>query len=181
MRDFLFHGWANPNIYTDGDVYELRLKKNKVEVENMENTKKLIDADSVLTQLEERLAYLVKERGHRDHYTRVFGEAISIVENAPVVDVINYKDMYSKRYVIENIAEKGEHNPSYDDFIGGYCFPAYLKVGSRGWLLCVKNDSWTLTPHRLHTSIIKNIFCEEDMITVETEHTSLFIREIKES
>ena len=48
----------------------------------------LIDRDSLMAQLEDRQAFLVKEWGYRDHYTRGFEEAVDKVGNAPVVDAV---------------------------------------------------------------------------------------------
>lgn len=89
--------------------------------------------------------------------------------------------MYSKKYSIEGIKEHGRHNPIYERFIGGYCFPAYLRVGDRGWILCVENDSLDLIPHRLHTSIIKSVICEKGIIIVESENTRIVLREIRDT
>lgn len=138
---------------------------------------KLIDANTVLAQLEDRQGYLVKEWGYKDHYTRGFEEAVSIVRNSPGVSSAGFENVYSKKYVIETIKECREHNPAYENLVGGYCFPAYLKIGCRGWLLCVANNSWDLTPHRLHTSIIKDIKYTEDALIIKSENTEIVLRE----
>lgn len=55
----------------------------------------LIDRDSLMAQLEDRQAFLVKEWGYRYHYTRGFEEAVDKVGNAPNVDsvkVVRCKD-----------------------------------------------------------------------------------------
>ena len=49
---------------------------------------RLIDCDSLMAQLEDRQAFLVKEWGYRDHYTRGFEEAVDKVGNAPAVDAV---------------------------------------------------------------------------------------------
>ena len=55
----------------------------------MENEKRnLIDRDALMAQLEDRQAFLVKEWGYRDHYTRGFEEAVDKVGNAPAVDAV---------------------------------------------------------------------------------------------
>lgn len=142
---------------------------------------KLIDANTVLAQLEDRQGYLVKEWGYKDHYTRGFEEAVSIVRNSPGVSSAGFENVYSKKYVIETIKECREHNPAYENLVGGYCFPAYLRVGDRGWILCVENDSLDLIPHRLHTSIIKSVICEKGIIIVESENTRIVLREIRDT
>ena len=48
----------------------------------------LIDRDSLMAQLEDRKAFLVKEWGYRDHYARGFDEAVDTVDNAPTVDAV---------------------------------------------------------------------------------------------
>ena len=54
----------------------------------MANEKRLIDADALMAELEERQAFLVKEYGCRDHYTRGFVEAVDKVSDAPTVDAV---------------------------------------------------------------------------------------------
>lgn len=54
----------------------------------MATEKRLIDANALMEQLEDRQAFLVKEWGYRDHYTRGFEEAVDKVGNAPVVDAV---------------------------------------------------------------------------------------------
>ena len=54
----------------------------------MVNEKRLIDANALMAQLEDRQAVLVKEWGYRDHYTRGFEEAADKVGNAPSVDAV---------------------------------------------------------------------------------------------
>jgi hypothetical protein len=54
----------------------------------MATEKRLIDANALMAQLEERQAFLVKEYGHRDHYTSGFVEATDKVEQAPTVDAV---------------------------------------------------------------------------------------------
>lgn len=45
-----------------------------------------IDADALITQMEERQAFLVKEYGYRDHYTRGYEEAVDKVIAAPTIE-----------------------------------------------------------------------------------------------
>lgn len=93
--------------------------------------------------------------------------------------------MYSKKYRLEKIEEFGRHNSLYEDIEGCVCYPAYLKVGERGWLLCeyMRPDEWMAYPHRLHTSFIQNVdYVIGDVlsIVITTEHTRLTLREIME-
>lgn len=89
--------------------------------------------------------------------------------------------MYSKKYILNKVDEFGGHNPTYDNKLGCICYPAYLRVGERGWLLCEyqKEDEWMAYPHRLHTSIIKNVeYFRDGRIVIETKHTRLTLKEI---
>jgi hypothetical protein len=58
----------------------------------MENEKRLIDANALMAQLEERQAFLVKEWGYRDHYARGFEEAVDKVYDATTVDAVEIPD-----------------------------------------------------------------------------------------
>jgi hypothetical protein len=93
--------------------------------------------------------------------------------------------MYSKKYILENVEEFGRHNPIYDNAKGHICYPAYLKVGERGWLLYEVRleDEWMAYPHRLYTSIIKNVdyvIGDDFRIVIDTEHTRLTLKAVKE-
>ena len=89
--------------------------------------------------------------------------------------------MYSKKYRIEKIEEFNHHNPIYEDLEGCVCYPAYLRVGERGWVLCETDHYSGAVPHRLHTSIIKNvdyIIGDELGIVVTTANTRLVFKEV---
>lgn len=93
--------------------------------------------------------------------------------------------MYSKKYYLEGVEEFGSHNPIYEKVKGCICYPAYLKVGERGWLLyeAQLDDEWMACPHRLHTSVVKNvdyIIGDELRIVIDTEHTRLTLKEVVE-
>ena len=80
--------------------------------------------------------------------------------------------MYNEKYCIEKIEEFNRHNPIYEGIEGSVCFPAYLNVGERGWVLYIRDDWFDPTPHRLHTSIIKSVvYTSDNRIIVETENT----------
>ena len=90
--------------------------------------------------------------------------------------------MYSKKYRLIKVEHFGWHNPTYDNKLGCICYPAYLRIGERGWLLCEykAEDEWMAYPHRLHTSIIKNVEYDRGCrIIVETEHTRLTLKAVK--
>ena len=92
--------------------------------------------------------------------------------------------MYSKKYRLEEVEEFGGHNPIYDRAKGCICYPAYLKVGERGWFLfeVQLDDEWLAYPHRLHTSVIKDVKYTRDMrIVVTTENTKLVFKSVEES
>ena len=78
--------------------------------------------------------------------------------------------MYSKKYRIEKIEEFGRHNELYDDVEGTVCYLAYLNVGERGWFLFEGKD-WFSTPHRIHTSLIKDVEYIDNLVIATTEHT----------
>lgn len=90
--------------------------------------------------------------------------------------------MYSKKYRLIKVEQFGGHNPTYDNKLGCICYPAYLKVGERGWLLCEyqASDEWMAYPHRLHTSNIQSVYYLDGHIEVVTKHTKLVLEEIKE-
>ena len=89
--------------------------------------------------------------------------------------------MYSKKYRIEKVEQFGSNNPIYENAEGCVCYPAYLKVGERGWLLyeVQLEDEWRAYPHRLHTSIIQNVkYWRDGSIVITTEHTRLTLKEV---
>lgn len=87
--------------------------------------------------------------------------------------------MYSKKYRLEEVEEFHYHNPIYEDAKGCTCYPAYLKVGERGWLLCETDHYSGAVPHRLHTSVIQNVeyvIGDELGIVITTENTKFILR-----
>ena len=83
--------------------------------------------------------------------------------------------MYNKKYRFAKIEQFGRYNPIYEDMEGRVCYPAYLKVGERGWLLYEREDEWDRVPHRLHLSIIKTVEILHTIgtIIITTENTRL--------
>ena len=81
--------------------------------------------------------------------------------------------MYNKKYIIEKIEEFNGHNKIYDGVEGKTCYPAYLNVGERGWLLYVENFGVYEYGHKIHTSIVKSIIYTDDKIILETMNTRI--------
>lgn len=90
------------------------------------------------------------------------------------------KDMYDKRYIVESIEEFGGHNPIYEDMEGCIAYPAYLKVGERGWFIYKARDYFD-TVHKVHLSPVKRVQYLEDQIIVTTKNTQLTFRVADES
>ena len=91
--------------------------------------------------------------------------------------------MYSKKYRLEEVEEFNTPNSIYKDIRGRICYPAYLKLGERGWILYERDDEWLGVPHRLHTSVIKDVdYVIGDVleIVVTTENTRLIFKEVVE-
>lgn len=78
--------------------------------------------------------------------------------------------MYNKKYTLVKLEEFGKHNSLYDDILDHVCYLAYLNVGERGWFLH-ETGVWFDPPHRIHTSIIKDVEYTEDRVIVTTENT----------
>lgn len=81
--------------------------------------------------------------------------------------------MYNKKYRLESFEEFNKHNPMYATMLDRVCYPAYFKVGERGWSLCVVDD-WSETAHRVHTSTVKDVqYTRSGQIVVTTQNTRL--------
>ena len=88
--------------------------------------------------------------------------------------------MYNRKYILEKIEEFHRHNHLYDDMEGCLCYPVYFNVRERGWFLYHQKDYWNdLTPHRVHTSVIKDVQYTDDTIVVTTMNTRFTFRLIK--
>ena len=92
------------------------------------------------------------------------------LENKELQEREERRAMYNKKYYLEKIEEMNKHNPLYDDMVGCTCYLAYLNIGERGWFLWEDND-WLNTPHRIHTSVIKNVTYIDNQVFVETQNT----------
>jgi hypothetical protein len=94
--------------------------------------------------------------------------------------------MYSKKYCFEKIEQFRGLNHTYDDMEGRVCYPAYLKVGERGWILYEIEDEYPNYPHRLNTSPVKNVQYTYDIfgtdvieIVITTANTRLTLKVIE--
>lgn len=88
--------------------------------------------------------------------------------------------MYDKKYVIESIEEFGKHNEIYDGVKGCICYPAYLKIGERGWFLYEPSMFDFAPVHRIHTSEIKSVDYIDDKVIVETQNTRFVFKTVAE-
>ena len=79
--------------------------------------------------------------------------------------------MYSKKYNLEKIEEFGRHNHAYDDMKGCVCYPVYFNVGERGWFLYETNEQYASWPHRVNTSVVKDVIYRDNQIIVTTQNT----------
>lgn len=87
--------------------------------------------------------------------------------------------MYNKKYRFEKIEQFRRPNYIYLEMEGRVCYPVYLKVGERGWVLYEREDEHPDYPHRLHTSPIKNVECMDDLIVITTRNTRLTLKVIE--
>lgn len=87
--------------------------------------------------------------------------------------------MYDKKYRVEKIEQFNRYNPVYDGMEGCVAYLAYLNVGDRGWFLYTQ-DEWISTPHRIHTSTVRNIEYNDNLVIVTTNNTRLTFKLISE-
>ena len=85
--------------------------------------------------------------------------------------------MYDKKYILEKIEEFNRHNHIYDDMEGKVCYPAYFKVGERGWFLYETVEylpfGYFTSAHRIHTSTVENVEYLDSCVVVKTHNTRL--------
>lgn len=84
---------------------------------------------------------------------------------------------YDKQFKATKVETKGFRRDIHDEVEGSICYPAYFKVGERGWFL-VKTDDMFGYFHRFHTSKIKNVIYEDKRIIVETKNTIYYFEEV---
>ena len=86
----------------------------------------------------------------------------------------------SKKYRAVSVITNEPHEV-HNNVQGKVCYPAYFKIGERGWFLCEMSEILFPTPvHRIHTSYVKNIELTENGFIVHTENTRYEFVEIKE-
>lgn len=79
--------------------------------------------------------------------------------------------MFDHRYRLEEIISKTDvEAKDKEDFLGKICYPAYFKVGERGWFLR-ETDGCTYAPDRIITPKIEKVEWNGANFTVETENT----------
>ena len=78
--------------------------------------------------------------------------------------------MYNKKYILEYVEEFNGHNPTYDKILGTICYPVYFNVNERGWFLYETGIRFD-PPHRVHTSVVKDILEYPNQIIVTTQNT----------
>ena len=84
--------------------------------------------------------------------------------------------VYDKKYRVKVVNPK-KFNPVHDSVTGAVCYPAYFKIGERGWFLFETND-FTNPVHRLHTSEVLNITQLDNGFIVYTKNTQYWFEEI---
>lgn len=87
--------------------------------------------------------------------------------------------MFDKKYrIVEIKSHKGvSDNPIHTYALNAICYPAYFKVGERGWMLCEVDDFFNPI-RRIHTSIIQNIEKTQKGFLICTENTVYVIEEV---
>ena len=85
--------------------------------------------------------------------------------------------MFDKKYFIVSV-ESDYINPLHIHARDSVCcYPAYFKIGERGWFLIEEEDGST---RKAHTSPVKHVVYEENRITVQTVNTKYVFEVIGE-
>ena len=86
--------------------------------------------------------------------------------------------MFDKKYFIVSM-ESDYINPLHIAVRDSVCcYPAYFKIGERGWFLIEDKDGFT---RKAHTSPVKRVVCEENRIIVQTVNTKYVFEAIEEN
>ena len=85
--------------------------------------------------------------------------------------------MYNKKYIVKKIEQFNRYNPIYENMEGHICYLAFLNVGERGYFLHETGLPYDY-PHRVHTSIIKNVEYVDNQVIVTTQNTRLVFEEM---
>ena len=88
----------------------------------------------------------------------------------PDFSISRLTNPYSKKYILEKIEEFNGQNPMYEDMEGVICYPVYFRPGERGWFLFEEKYGGRC-PHRVHTSVIKDVEYVGERIIVTTQNT----------
>ena len=80
--------------------------------------------------------------------------------------------MFGHKYMLSSVEEFGEHNPVTETILGKTCYLSYFRQKQRGVFLVDTEDEWGTAPHRIITSVVNHVQCdEEESVIVETENT----------
>ena len=78
---------------------------------------------------------------------------------------------FDKKYRAVSV-ESERFNPLHDMVRDSVCcYPAYFKVGERGWFLLVEDTGSEYITHKAHITPIQDVVYEENRITVQTVNT----------
>lgn len=82
-----------------------------------------------------------------------------------------------KRYIIEDIHEKGRRNYRHDIILNCLCYLAYVKVGERAWILYQETHEYH--PHVCHLSTVQEVRRSPGILTIETKNSIYTLREVE--
>lgn len=87
-------------------------------------------------------------------------------------------EKYNKKYRVVSVNTTEPHEV-HNNVEGKICYPAYFKIGERGWFLCEMSEILFPTPvHRIHTSTVQKVDYYEDGLTVHTKNTTYVFKEV---
>ena len=80
--------------------------------------------------------------------------------------------MYNKKYRLEKIEQFNRPNHIYLEMEGRLGYLVYFNVGERGWFLYETGDAFDDIPHRVHTTIVKDVkYTRGNQVIVTTQNT----------
>ena len=86
--------------------------------------------------------------------------------------------MYSEKFRLKDIVRSDKRNEEfYKSIRGKVCYLAYLKTGERGWFLCDEMQGFDPV-HRIHTSIVRDVFRDEDGDVVVCTDNTIYVFEL---
>jgi len=87
-------------------------------------------------------------------------------------------ERFNKKYRAVSV-KSTDNREVHDNIRGKICYPAYFKVGERGWFLCEMSDILFPTPvHRMNTSTVRKVEYYDNGFTVFTENTTYEFEEV---